>query len=94
MGADGSRYLLYSLYHLAGFSHATWPKVWIGQTSNSFLLHVDSHVPKFVSKPNSLLLEDQGSTASTQRNDQTTEMLLLTHYRSCTGVDSSLAIVI
>jgi len=93
MDADGISYLLYSLYRCAGFSHATWPKVWIGQKPNSFLLHVDSHVPKFVSKPDSLLLEDQGIAASSQRNDQTTEMLLLIHYRVCTGVDSFLTIV-
>jgi len=93
MDADGISYLLYSLYHCAGFSHATRPKAWIGEISNSFVLHVDSHVPKFVSKPDSLLLEDQGSETSSQRNDQTTEKVLLIHYRSCTGVDFSLTIV-
>jgi len=94
MGADGISYLLYSIYHCAGFSYAIWPNVWIGQISNNFLLSVDSYVPKFVSKPDSLLLEDPGSAASSQRSDQTTEMLLLIHYRSCIGVDYSLTLAV
>ena len=45
-------------------------------------------------KPDSLLLEDPGSAASSQRNDQTTEMLLLIHYRSCIGLDYSLTLTV
>ena len=74
MGAVIINYLLYPVYR-CGYAHDLSGNAWKQIEWNSFLRSSNSYLSKFVFKPDSLLLEDQKCTTSSQGHDQTTELL-------------------
>ena len=75
LGTAGISCLLRSIYH-CGYDNYIWPNsivckcAWI-----CFLLYSNPYLSKFVSKPDSLLLEDENSETSCEGHDQTTNVL-------------------